>query len=212
MATQLDVYNQALLALKESTLASLTEERESRRVLDALWTDVRLKMIEAGFWKFAVRAVSITQDTSITPAFGYSKAFNKPSDWVKTYMVSASEYFDPPHYDWIEESSLFFSDIDPIYVRYISNASPGYGFDPGRWTGRFVEAFAFELAWRAAPKAAGSSDTLTDSLDKQKIRALSSALSFEALREPIRRPPQGLWNSVRGAKGGGNWSGGYRIG
>ena len=70
MATQLDVYNQALLALKESMLASLTEERESRRVLDALWVDVRQKMIEAGFWKFAVRAVSITQDTSITPAFG----------------------------------------------------------------------------------------------------------------------------------------------
>jgi hypothetical protein len=197
MADQLSIYNQALLHLKESPLADLTEERESRRVLDALWASVRQVMLEAGFWKFAIRTVRIYADPDIAPNFGLSMAFNKPADWVKTYLVSASEYMDPPFYDWVEESNLFFADVNPLFVRYVSNATPGYGHDPSRWTGRFAQAFAFELAWRAAPKAAGSSDSLIERLEKDKMIALSTALSFEALREPTRRPPQGKWNSAR---------------
>lgn len=206
MADQLSIYNQALLHLKESPLADLTEERESRRVLDALWAPVRQVMLEAGFWKFAMRTVRITKDPDIVPAFGMSMAFNKPADWVKTYLVSVDEGMNQPFYDWQEESNQFFADVDPLFVRFVSNATPGYGHDPARWTGRFVQAFAFELAWRAAPKAAGSSDGLIERLEKDKMLALSTAISFEALREPTRRPPQGKWNSAR--FGGRN----YRIG
>jgi hypothetical protein len=197
MSSQLEIYNQALLHLRETKLADLTEDREARYVLDTLWAPVRKVMLEAGFWKFAIRTVRITADPDVTPAFGYPLAFNKPADWVKTYLVSANEFLDPPHYQWEEEANQFFSNVDPLFLRYVSNASPGYGFDPAVWTGRFEQAFAFELAWRAAPKVTGSSDSLMTSLENDKKAALSTALSFEALREPTRRPPQGRFTSAR---------------
>lgn len=197
MTTKLEVYNLALLQMKASTLAALTEEVEARRVLDALWPTVVAEMLEDGFWKFATRTVEITQDTSVTPAFGYALAFNKPSDWVRTYDISLSENFEPPHLDWIEEGNLFFSHAGPLYVRYISNSDAGYGMDLARWTTRFTTALAFRLAWRASPKATGSSDSFNEKLEGDYLGALSRAKAFEAMREPAKALPQGRWNSGR---------------
>lgn len=196
MATQLEIYNLALIQMKASPLADLTEQIEARYDLDALWLHVRKEMLEKGFWQFAMRSVKITKDAAITPAFGFSMAFNMPDDWVRTYAVSMSEFFDPLFYDWTEESNLLFADCEPLYLRYISN-DVNYGLNGDRWTGRFVKAFAFELAYRAAPKVAGSSDSFTEKLESDALRAVNEALQFEALREPSKMLPQGRWNSGR---------------
>lgn len=197
MTTKILLYNQALGHLKVSTLADLTEDVEQRYVLD-LWYDTALKIaLEAGFWKFAMRSVKIEADALITPAFGYPNAFNKPDDWVKTYMLSANEFMDPMLDDWIEESNLFFASVDPIYLRYVSNNATGYGMDLTKWTGRFELYVSYLLASLAAPKASGSSDSLTGDMIKLAETKLQIALGFEALREPPRRMPQGRWNQAR---------------
>lgn len=201
MPTKFDVYNQALLRLRETPLATITEPREARYALDAFWDIVLQEMLEAGFWKFAMRTVRITKDPSVNPTFGMPNAFNKPADWVKTYMVSASEMLDVPLDEWQDESRQIFASVEPIYLRYISNSSVGYGCDPTSWTARFVKAFAFELAYRIAPKVTGASDSLMQSLESDKAIALSAALSFEALREPSKRLQEGRWNQSRRANG-----------
>lgn len=197
MPDQLSVYNAALIQMKASPLADLTEYNEARRVLDALWDGITREMLEAGFWKFAIRTVEITKDPDIAPAFGLNNAFNMPSDWVKTYDVSASEMMDPPLDDWIEESNLLFSNAEPIYMRYVSNENTGYGMDLNRWTARFEKAVAFQLAARGAPKGIGASDNALENLQKDADRALSEAKMFESIREPPRRPPAGRWVSQR---------------
>jgi len=207
MTTQLEIYNLALSHLKETKLATIDEARESRYVLDD-WYDQTLKwMMEAGFWKFAMRTVSITSDPDTTASFGYSYVFNKPSDWVKTYLVSGSEYLDPPLENWIEEGNAFHADIDPIYLRYVSNSDEGYGHDMDRWTARFVQAFSRRLAANVAPKITGSSESFKSDLDGKADSELSKALSFEALREPVKRPPDGRWNRTRlgGRRGQSDW-------
>ena len=206
MTTKLQLYNLALAKMKASALVAVTDRSEARRALDTHYDHVLQYMLEAGFWKFAMRTVSITQDTSVTPSFGYSQAFNMPSDWVRTYDVSASQDFNPPLEDWIEESNLFFAHSGPLYVRYVSNSSSGYGLDLSRWTARFITAVAYELAARSAPKATGSSDSFTEKLEKDAVAALSNAKNFEALREPSKRLPQGAWNTGRFA----SRFGGYR--
>lgn len=211
MTTKLEIYNLALLQLKASPLASLTEKVEARRVLDALWPTVVSGMLEDGFWKFAIRSVQIGQDPAITPNFGYSMAFSLPDDWVRTYSISLSETFEPFLDDWIEESGSFWANAGPIYVRYISNSDANYGMDMDRWTTRFVTALAFRLAWRASPKAAGTSDNFNEKLEADYARALSQAKAFEALRDPPKKLPQGRWNSSRFSRNTGRFSGGYRI-
>jgi len=195
--TKLAVYNQALIQLKQSSLVSITEEIEARYVLDTLYDAVTKEMLEKGHWTFAMRSVEITQDTAITPAFGYSKAFNKPDDWVRTYAISMNEFFNPLFYDWTEEAGLLFADSAPIYLRYVSNDANGYGMDLALWTGRFTKAVAFEMAYRGAPKIAGSSDSFAEKLEGDAARAVDEALQFEALREPGKQLPQGRWTQDR---------------
>ena len=211
--TKLDLYNLALLELKASPLVSLTEARESRRVLDVHYPRVLAYMLEQGFWNFAMRTVEITQDATITPAFGYSMAFNKPTDWVRTFAISLNERLEPILSQYIEESNLWFADAGPLYVRYVSNSVSGYGYDLTRFTERYMKAFYFELAARSCSKVAGSSDGLKDDLEKKAKGFLVEAQQFEALREPAQMLPQGRWNAGRFARGGdnGRWSGPYRT-
>jgi hypothetical protein len=202
MPTQLEVYNLALYHLKETKLAAIDEARESRYVLDDWWDQTLQFQMEAGFWKFAIRSVSITADPDTATSFGYTHVFNKPSDWVRTYLLSASEYFDPPLEDWVEEGNAFLSDVTPIYLRYVSNSDDGYGYDLDRWTARFTQAMASRLALNCAGKITGSSDSFIKDLTDRADMDLAKALSFEAMRDPNRRPPQGRWNSARNGRSG----------
>lgn len=197
MPTILSVKNMALIQMKASPLADVSETNEASLVLDTLWDEVLKEMLEAGFWKFAMRTVEITEDNDVSPAFGMAYAFNMPDDWVRTYLVSLSETMDPPLDPYEEEANLLFADATPLYLRYVSNADPDFGGDLDRWTARFTKAMAFKLATRAAPKAMGASDSALERLRKDEEMAVLEALGFEAQREPAKRPPAGRWVSQR---------------
>src|SRR5438128_2703203 len=96
MASQLGLYNEALMLLGQRSLASLAENVESRRTLDEYW-DVGVKYcIEQGFWDWSMRATGITPEPGIATSWGYANAFLKPVDWVRTFQVSADENFSAP--------------------------------------------------------------------------------------------------------------------
>lgn len=200
--SKLTLYNAALIEMKATPLVDLSEVNEASLVLDVLYEQTLAEMLEAGFWKFAIRSVQIDADADITPAFGEAFAFNFPDDWVKTYVAAGDEMFATPLENLKEEAHLYFADIDPIFVRYVSNSDDGFGMDFTRWTARFHQATAMELAWKACPKAAGSSENLREEIEKNKVIALGKALAFEAHREPTKRLPEGKWNKVRGQYGG----------
>lgn len=210
MTTQLEIYNLALSNIRESKLASLAENRESRYQLDLRYAQDLAWMLEAGFWKFAMRTVRIDYDPNTASAFGPSRVFNKPADWVRTYLVSGSERLDPPLDDWLEEGNVFLADVTPIYVRYVSNSPTGYGGDINRWTARFIDAFAWRLSSSIAPKIMGASEASKAKIEESQDRKLKEALVFEAMREPTRRPPDGRWNRARTSGYRGS-SGGHRY-
>lgn len=210
MPTQLEMYNLALSHIRETQLAAVDEAREARYVLDTFYTQDRKWMLEAGFWKFALRTVKIDYDPDTAPTFGLSRVFNKPEDWVRTYVVSASEHLDPPLDNWLEEGNVFLADVTPIYVRYVSNSATGYGLDTDRWTARFIHAFSWRLAASIAPKIMGASESSKAGIREEADRALKEALAFEAMREPTRRPSSGRWNADRFRGRPGN-SGGHRY-
>lgn len=193
---KLTLYNQALFHTDTAKLSGLTENVAPRQYLDLHYDDVLKYMIEQGYWKFAMRSVSITADPIVSPAFGFTSAFNHPDDLVKVYQMSVSDRFDPPLENWIDESNLFWADEDTLYCRYVSNSSSGYGYDLTRWTGKFQLAVTLELAHRIAPRLPGSKVDMDD-LRTAKDAARNEALSFEAMKEPPKRPPIGRWASAR---------------
>jgi hypothetical protein len=146
-----------------------------------------------------MQTVQIDYDPDVAPAFAFAYAFNKPNDWAKTYDFSLDEYFMTPLQggEIVEEGNLYFCDSTPIYVRYVSNSDSGFGLDLSRWPGLYARYVAMELAWRACPKTAGSSDSLRKEIEEHRDEAKSNAMKFEALREPMKRPPAGNWNASR---------------
>jgi hypothetical protein len=196
MSSKLAQYQRALRYCGERKLASITEDRMPRHVLDDAWDDSVEECLEQGFWKFATRSVQLTYDSGIEPSFGFNYAFEKPDDFVRLYLISENEMFDPPLLSYQDEAGYWWANSTTIYVRYISNDN-SYGLNIGDWPGSFARYHALRLAADSVERISGS-DSKLEKILKMEKRALLDARSKDAMNEPPRFPPKGSWASARG--------------
>ena len=195
MASRLSIFNGALRALGERRLASVTEDHQSRRECDDAYDDVVANCLEAGFWNFAMRTVELEASTDVVPEFGMTYAYEKPSDWVRTYKMSASERFDPPLEDWHDEGGYIFADIEPLYMRYVSNDTDA-GLNLALWPRSFVTFVELSLAMAVCLNVK-SSETTLDMLSKRLRRAKADAMAKDAMNQAVEFPPTGTWVQSR---------------
>jgi hypothetical protein len=210
LTTQLDLYNGALLLCGERFLASLTEEREPRRLLDRVWSANGVKTcLEMGQWNFAMRAIKIDYDPSIAPSFGYNRAFKKPDDWVLTSGLCSDEFFRAPLTRYWDEAGYWYSDIDTLYVRYVSS-DVLYGMNMNKWPDSFREYVEEFFASKIILKLGNSEAEEAESGQRLKKKLLT-AKSRAAMAEPTSFPARGSWGLARNRfpnrRDGGNTSG-----
>lgn len=205
--TRLSLYNGALSICGGTSLALLTEDREARYILDEAWdSDIIDGCLESGFWNHAMRTVQVEYNASVEPPFGYRRAFDKPSDLKKLASLCTDEYFRDPLYQYQDEGSYWFCDLDTIYVRYVSNDT-SYGMDLSLWPvsfTRFVEAsFAARIIKRLTDGAEDEKDVLAK-LRKYRTEALAS----DAMKDPVSFPPPTGWQMARGgSRRSSRWNG-----
>ena len=200
MASKLGIYNSALLLLEERGLASLAASGNSKSALDDAWDDSVAYCLESGFWTFAMRTVKLDASQSITPAFGLAFAFEKPDDWVRSYRIASDERLNVQLFDLADEGRLWYSDADPIYVKYVSNDG-AYGGDLGKWSATFAEFVAARLALKTCVRITGSASRL-EGLTRLERRARNEASAKDSMNEPPVLPVQGTWAASRaGATG-----------
>lgn len=192
---KLGIYNLALGHMRERRLASLAEAREPRRVLDDNWDFVVASCLEEGLWNFCDRTVLLDADPNIAPAFGFTSAFAKPDDWVRTEVVSTSETLDPPLLQYVDEAGYWYANFSPLYVKFISN-DPQYGMDLSRWPASFVDFVALRLAKVTAPRIVNNNET-TALIEKREVRAMRNAKAKDALNQPPGFPPVSTWVRAR---------------
>lgn len=196
MTTQLDLYNGALLVCKERFLASLTEVREPRHLLDHVWSNGGVNAcLERGQWFFAMRTIQIDYDPSIEPPFGYNRAFEKPDDWVLTSSLCTDEFFREPLTRYFDEAGYWYSDLDTVYVRYVSN-DPLYGLNLNKWPESFREYVEAHFARKIVGKLS-TSDMTEEKVEKIEAARLVTAKSRAAMAEPTAFPAQGSWSRAR---------------
>lgn len=197
--SRLKVYNGALLICGVRSIADLTVNEESRRLLDEVWNDDGVRnCLQAGQWRFAMRTSKFSYDTGITPEFGYNRAFAKPSDWVATAAVCNDEYFKSPLLNYSDEAGYWFADLDDIYVRYVSDHAD-FGSDLSLWPANFTQYVKTYFAGRIVLKITGDK-TLADAILKRNgllDKALKDARSSDAQGDPTKFPPTGSWNRAR---------------
>jgi hypothetical protein len=201
VATKLTVYNRALLALKSRRLSSLTENRAERRDLDAVWDETLRWMLERALWNFATAPEEWTPSATTESQFGYQYVYEKPDDYMRLIDISANERFRPTLSDFAEESDYFLSDVNPMWVRFVSTDITK-GYDPGKWKPAFAEAMALELAWRAGPHICSLSGQDKEDLRKDRRKALSEAKASDAVNQPLAVMPPGRLAQARAGRRG----------
>lgn len=194
MTDKLTSYNTSLAHLEERRLASLTEAREPRRVLDDLWDQVVAFCLERKFWNFGYRTVSIDASSTVVPEFGPQYAFKIPDDWIRTRKLSSVQTLDPPLLQVLEEAGYWYTNVTPIFVQY-NSSDPLYGMNLGLWPASFADYVALRHARMAAGRIANKAELLRgpEGLIKLEEKAYKIAGANCAMNEAIGFAPQSSW-------------------
>ena len=210
------LYQQVLTELGDDSL--LTERSgEARRAIDDVYDEAVNECLEAGSWNFAMETIKATADTGITPSFGYSKVFAKPSDFLRTQSISEDEHLSTPLLDYYDDINFWSAEYNPIYVRYVSNDT-GMGLEKTRWTANFKRYVELELACRVCMRlladgelTVNSRSAILGTLELKRDKARRRALNLDALNEVNPKfPPEGSWGQSRGGRYGGRRDRGSR--
>ena len=200
-ATKLGVYNDALGIIGERSLATVTDNVEPRRALDAAWDKGAVDQggiiycLEQGYWNFATRSQALNYSPSVEPPFWYIRAFDKPTDWVRTVSVASDPYYRYPMVHYADESDFWFADLDVIYVKYISNDTE-YGLDMSIWPMSFVAFVALYLADTICERLSQNA-TKNQEIHKQWKEARICANGIDGTNKPTQMIPMGSWAGAR---------------
>jgi hypothetical protein len=195
---QLKLYNDALRLCGERKLSSLSENRESQRLLTGVWDGgARDYCLEKGQWNFAARTLELTYSPSITPAFGMRYAFDKPVDLIRLMKFCSDELLVNPELRYQDQPAYWLCDLDKVYVQYVSN-DDAFGNDLSLWPQTFRRYVAAYLASRVVARL--TSDKQTLAYVKVELKeALTDARSNDAMAGPTVVPRnQGSWGRARG--------------
>lgn len=203
MTDKLSLYNGALVdCCGERMLASLAENSETRRLLDFAWDRGAVRgALGDGPWKFATRTVELVASTDAAPVFGYGKAFELPTDFVRTVALCADPYLNSPVTAYSLERGFIFSDVEPLYLSYVSDDAE-WGNDMSLWPEDFVEYVEACLAARIIKKLTQDSKSREEVYGMKRLR-LNAARNGDAMEGPTKFMPVGRFVRARmGGSGG----------
>src|SRR6185503_13789053 len=195
---KLSLFNGALTELGHRRVIDTGEEVESARELVVVYDRVVEECLSVGSWNFAMETIMAEADTGVTPEFGYTEVFAKPSDWLRTISVSADERFSMPLLQYYDDMDFWSADVSPIYVRYVSDDT-GMGLELSRWSPLFSRFVELELAARVCMRLTQNASLLERTValrDKARRRALNQ----DAMDEPTKFAPPGRWTLSRGGR------------
>lgn len=200
MPSKLSLYNGALRELGEGKLASLSENREPRRVLDSMWDSDAVKTcLAAGQWNFATNSIELSYSPSVTPAFGLTYAFDKPANWVRTVAMCSDERFTSPLRHYQDEGAYWYADLDTLYVRYVDSGT-SFGLDYSKWPANFTRYVETWLAARICMPLTQNQGK-RDGLEQLAEVWLVKAKSTDAMDEATKFMPTSSWTRARTGRG-----------
>jgi hypothetical protein len=202
-ASKLQIWNNALYAMGHERLSDTGDPVEAGRVLTRSWDHVVADCLSEASWNFAMETIKAEADTGVTPTFGYTEVFAKPSDWVRTHGVSQDERFAHPLADYYDDQTFWSADVTPIYIRYVSNDT-GMGLDLNRWPSAFRRYVELELADRTVLRL-NNNQELRERIDKRRDDARKRAKNQDAMNESaVKFLPAGSWTRARSGGGSRN--------
>ncbi len=188
------IYNDALQCMGLEDITSNTDDSNRRGKLDrALDSSLVADLLEMTSWTFGTSSTKSSYDPAIEPAWGYQRAHSKPSDMQRLDGVFHDEYFQVPLKLYHDEGAYFYTDIDDLFVQYISTS---WLTNPAQWPAHFRKLVASKMATDAAAslKVEGADPVRAKGIYDERE---SSSKSIDAMAAPPRILAGGKWVGAR---------------
>lgn len=203
--SEVAICNLALDHLKQAPITALDPATTQIEARCARWyPQERRATLRIHPWNFAMKRAQITPSGSVTPAFGFTHAYAKPSDFIRligfyddlNLRLTESDY--DLEGDYILRNG---EDAVAINVRYVFDETNVAKFDP-----LFVDLFTINLAIKLAPNFSGSEARVKTLVELRK-EILSNATAIDGQERPPRRIQTSKF--IQSRKRGSNVAGRY---
>jgi hypothetical protein len=184
ITSKTDICNLALDLLSAGTVTDVDNPTNPTEELLNRWYDQsRRKALREHPWNFASKRALIAS-SSIAPAFGYSKQFPLPNDFVRLLSLEGDtgQMLNPVSFEVERGAVLINTDATSLRLRYVYDIEDITRFDP-----MFIDMLAHEIALVIAFKVTESNGNVerVDRLQKQRA-AMARAIDGQE-RPPTRR-------------------------
>jgi hypothetical protein len=178
---------------EEDQLASPDDDIKSARTIKAVWVSARQMLLRENNWNFATKRAQLPALNS-APAFGYSNAFQLPSDFMKLVDVVGPV---PGNQDWIVEGNQILADVSgPLQIRYVADTD-----NTEIWDAQFTDAFSWLIASRICIRLTGDR-SLKQDMEQGFARALQASEFSDAVENPPIEFDVDPWIVARGSYSG----------
>lgn len=189
MASQTEIVNTALTALKQDRVLSIDDDTENAAVMRSIWSLKRDAEMSAHPWAFAMTRAKLPASVT-APPFGFARSFPLPTGYLAMVEVGQNFVMYQPTDDVgfsIEGSAVLTDEGSPLYVRYIQRVE-----NVGAWPALFAEALAMRLAHSACVRITGDR-SLKDSIGSDYLMAIRQARRQNAIERPPQVVPPDSW-------------------
>ena len=194
-ADELAIYNQVVQQLGMPELRHVNDESEIRLAIDSHYGIVRDQLLELIKPRFATTFATLA-DGADSAVHAFDNVFTLPNNLVTLIGIFSDTELDQPVTRYLhEDTELYVSNYDTIYLRYVQN-----DVAESAWTATFKQAVAAKIAARLAgrfalkdqdqssPTYASAVKYMTATFENEVTRSMQEAMMAESLIEPAVRP------------------------
>lgn len=178
-----EIGNLALDLLSAGTVTNIVNPTSATESLLNRWYDViRKQVLREHSWHFATKRQILAASATV-PAFGYTKQFPVPADFVRLLTLETSDgvMIPPAEYSLERKNILSSTDESSLRLRYIYNVTDVSLFDD-----LFVTYLSMKLALAVAYKVSQSNTNVQRIAELQKeMEQLSKAINGQE-KPPIK--------------------------
>lgn len=186
--SQISICNSAIIKVGGDIITSITEDKKSAKILNAVYAQIRDEVLRSRNWNFAMKRATMTP-TANTPPYEYDYEFSLPMDCLRVVDIE-NEYFDE-NFDFTIEGETLLCNEASINFRYIFRNEDESSYDP---------MFAECLAWRLAQEIAYAitqSAQMEDQMKKRYSEALAYASSTDSIEGTMKPFVADIWTNAR---------------
>lgn len=190
MTSEVAICNAALAKVSNNRIVSLTEGSTAGNLCNEMYERIRDRLLRRHIWNFNKKRLKLAQ-LATAPVFGWTYAYQLPSDWVRNIGVYPDSAGINQTHDYQTEGRMILADHESIYLVYGARIT-----DPNEFDDMFREALAYAIAVELAVPLAKSA-TLRDRMDEAFNAYVMETQTIDGQDDPPDYPSEPGWADVR---------------